>query len=357
MKHAYFGTALAPLMFLWLLLPVRTAVGQGGYRSMAEETGSPVGQYYGVLSPHIEGTMLGFHFAVDFEELPQPLKPARGTITMTRDSSLDGMPATLFQQMGFDVSEKYVDWLSERIVDIPSPMEAGDVHTLPIEFTVLESGQVDFSMYWVNIPLTMRGYEGRVVWCINGDGDLEYLGSNLTQGGWARQPGRATFFDQDSVRILQRTRGEVGSNIFAGYCKIEPPFKIGEPSTVCFNIEMVESHAYGLDLEVSFGHMLVSDYPEPIKGPVYAGETFEICLTVVPLPVRELHDISLSVYDEQGSPNKEVISITSLFADDGTLRYISNGGLDFVEQDSTLLPKSFPSGTKATCGSHWIRWE
>ncbi len=356
MKHTYSGSALILLIILWLLLTVCTAAGQDNDRPIIlDKLGIPEEPVYYDLSPHIEGTMPGFHFAVDFEELPQPLKPTRGTITLTKGPGFTQPFEVSGQRLRLDVQERKVKWLSEPIVTTPCPLEVGDVFTIPIELVILASGQAGFTLGWADITRTIGC--GTVVWSVSLDGELEFLGSNVSHGGRASGARHVTFFDQDSVRINHSTKGEVGINMFAGYCKIEPPFKIGEPSSVCFNIEMVESHADGLDLEISFGHMLVSDFPRPIKGPVYAGGTFELCMTVVPLPVRELHDISLSVYDEQGSPNKEVISITSLFADDGTLRYISNSGLDFVEQDSTLLPKSFPSGTKATCGSHWIKRE
>jgi hypothetical protein len=342
------------LSFFWLLLAATIVYGQedplarwGLHRN--PDLDQPA------INQHLEGQVGGFDVAIDFEELPEPLKPVRATLTLTvRTSKPESVDYPW--QIDFRFPKNKIRWLSEPSLVFPGPYTAGDVYRVTIEFICLASGTYNVELWshdYSTAPFLMADMAIGIG--LTRDGRL--VGLRRTRGG-SDAGGLATvFFTADSVSIVSGRAGDFRSEMFDGDCIVVPAFRIGEPSKVCFNLRFLRDFPNGLDLEFSYGHMEISELPPAVKGPVYAGDEMQFCVTAVPLAVREVHDLALTVYPGDHQSGKDVWSLGAVFKDDGTLRYIDEGLIldDLIAgANEAILPKAFPPGTRATCGSRWV---
>jgi len=291
--------------------------------------------------------------AIDFEELPEPLKPVRATLTLTVRTSepeVAGYPWGVY----FYYQRQEIRWLSEPSLTFAGPYTAGDVYRVPIEFVCLRSGGCKFELFSydystspnVPIPSMTVGIN------LDRDGNLTHLWRGQAPSDYLVT---TVFFTADSVSILGAQTDSSSCRMFAGDCTVVPAFRIGEPSKVCFNLRFLRNYPNGLDLEFSYGHMEISELPPAVRGPVYAGDEMQFCVTAVPLPVREVHDLAVTVYPGDHNSSSDAWIVGALFNDDKSLRYVNVGlHLGEGEEKEQLLPKAFPPGTRATCGSKWV---
>jgi hypothetical protein len=296
------------------------------------------------VTTHVEGEIAGFNVAVDFEELPQPLKPARAIVTLT---SKGDAVSTLFNScvpgdVEFGSHRQEMEWIGERKVFIDGPQKAGDVHRIPIEFILLQS-RGELIINWDR----SMGTPGMViVWCFDGDGTLVSLGRSSASCNVVQ----TVFFDGDSIKIL--TPGPRNPiSLTDAYHTVVPPLRIGDTSTVCFHLTAMQNFPRGFDMELVYGHMSLLTLPEAVKGPVSVGQTLDICLQVVPLAFRERHEISIMIErPKELSPelrSSEYLQVSAYFKDDGSLMYVHSEDQMLSEEK---LSKGLPVGTEATCG-------
>jgi hypothetical protein len=348
------------LSLFWSLVAASSASGQDStelpenLRRLLYPDGLP--SWQDVITPHIQGRVRGFctafDVAVDFEVLPAPLKPARATVTFTVHTGatkpVDGQ-LDMQWDVDFNWSKKQIRWLSEPSLSFPGPHRNGDVYTVPIEFICLESGDSYIEIREHADPSSAFNLDPmRIGICLDGEGKLTNLRA-APDGVYCPSIGTA-FFTQDSVVMtIGVDRDSMSSELFVGTCKIVPPFRIGKPSKVSFDLEFLRNLPDGFDMTFYYSYMELSDLPAAVDGPVFAGQEMELSMTVVPLPFRNVHSILLHVQTEGPRRRTFAWSIEALFHDDGSLRYVHDNGMGLGEGDEVNqhLPKAFPLGPKS----------
>jgi hypothetical protein len=297
------------------------------------------------VTQHIEGEIAGFNVVIDFEGLPQPLKPARAIVTLTSkgDAESTHFITDAPGDLEFGFYRQQIEWIGERKVFIDGPRKAGDVHSIPIEFMLLQS-RGEIMINWAHA----MGTPGiAIVWCIDADGSVVALGRN---SGPCNSVVQTVFFDRDSIRIL--TPGPRNPIALAdAYYTVVPPFRIGDTSTVCFHLTALQDFPKGFDMELVYGHMSVLGVPEAVKGPISKGQALDFCLQVVPLAFRDRHEISIYMKRPEELSRElrrsEYFQVSAYFKDDGSLMYVHSEDQMLPEEK---LSKGLPAGTEATCG-------
>jgi hypothetical protein len=333
---------LGPLMASWLL-PLACLAGSSTIRvARPDPLHRDRPPRVAEVTAHIEGESVGFKIAVDFEGLPQPLKLARATVTLT--STDDAPPAGERGAPGyleFGFYRDQVEWMGERKVYIDGPRKAGDVHAIPIEFVPLQSQGVLIIDWEVGTDRSMT-----IAWCFDENGTLVYLGIDPPVCDVVP----TVFFEGDSIKILTPGPRNPNSALVDAYYTVVPPFRIGDTSTVCFHVTALHNFPEGFDMELVYDHMSLSGLPEAVKGPVSAGQTQDICLQVVPLPFRDVHELTLRIESGDVGPrkqfNQDALPVSTLFRGDGSLMYVNWSALRPSEDQ---LSKSLPAGTPETC--------
>jgi hypothetical protein len=279
-----------------------------------------------------------------FREEPQPLQPVRVDFTLTVSHPyalwIDTNPWII--KVLWD--KKAVKVEGDSIFSWPGSHEVGDQFSGSFEVVPLLSGLHGFSLFWdypgaIDTKLDVR-------WCFDKDGKLSFLGRTEIIGCRAPECTQdwCTFFAEDSVYVIGPTyKTPPSGEAFSYSYSITPPFRIKDTSTVRYYL--TSHHDFISDLQVEFigaGVELVSPL-HLLRGDISKGETVIYEVRVVPLAVRNIHDMRLLLEHRrpeilQSSGN--VILCETLFNDDGSLRFISDRWL--MDVDSTMLPSAFP---------------
>ncbi len=269
----------------------------------------------------------------DFVTLPEPLQPTRVNFT-------------------FEVLRKHVpegDWtmkvyyqpkvmrlMSESTFVWPGPHPVGAIYSGTIEFMPLTSGLHGFSV-------ALKGQEAcklSVHWCLDQDGQLTYLGKPNARTDCNRTT--CTFFTDDSVNIVQRVRDPHPGELFSYSITVQPPFVIGDTSTVRYRLTAVEDILDGVDIELTARGIRIVSGPDRIPYPLYRGKVVEVVLRTVPLAISGSHGITLGLTEPSETLHgrrAQGIWCNAVFHDSGELRFVADEVLDFI--DKALLPTAF----------------
>jgi hypothetical protein len=291
---------------------------------------------------HIERKSPGYTVAIDFQGLPQPLKPVQATVTVTCDRDTTNLSMMYGLGLEFGFYRDQIDWVGERKVSLGDQLQAGDVRTIPIKFTLLQSQGI------LIIRCGSADQDLPVGWCFDENGRLVHLG--ISPPICDNVP--TVFFEGDSLKMPTPGPPRPKTNLVDAYYTVVPPFRVGDTSTVCFHLTALHSFLDGFDMQINYGHMSLVGVPEAVKGQVSAGQTLDICVQVVPLAFREQHEITLVIKRPDGPSDEirsdEFLPIVAYFSNDGSLMYVHNRYLDLPEEK---LSKGLPEGTRETCGA------
>ncbi len=332
-----------PIWFLLWLLPVACLAGSSTISTVVGKSRLPtvIESDEPEIRQHFEQEYVGYKVAVDFADLPQPLKTVHATVTVTYGEVPSDLTYDVPRGLNFGFYRQELDWVGEKSVVLGNEWQAGDVRTVPIEFTVLQS-QGDLYITW---DRPGRGFA--ITWCFDEKGMCIHLDTRSVDCGLAR----TFFFDSDSIKIPSFGRRDA-RGLLDWSCTVVPPFHVGDTSTVCFHLTALQSFPSGFDLEIGYGHMLLVGVPEAVKAPISPGQTLDLCMQVVPLALREQHAIELHIVCPEGTsgegPQDVWMGISAYFRDDGSPMYVYKNLQDLPPEK---LSKSLPAGTRETCGS------
>jgi hypothetical protein len=276
----------------------------------------------------------------EFENLPEPLKPVRVNFTLTVCRDYKYLKANPWP-IRVDWLKKGVQLIGDTLFLWPGPHDIGDEYSGSIEVVPLSSGLFGFSFYLDSPGLITGGLA--VQWCFDHDGVLSYLGKV--------EPGAivpctydwCTFFDRDSVHVVQDIyEDELSDELFFVEYTIIPPFRIGDTSLVRYALTAMTAVRNVLDVEINTSGMTLISDPPRLKAGIAQGEVIIYDLLVVPQAVQGVHNLTLclrNVNREADEHRCNTIVCHSVYSDDGSLRFISDRDLSAVDQG--LLPKGF----------------
>ncbi len=274
----------------------------------------------------------------DFEKLPAPLEPVR--VDFTLEVSRDFLVPEGDWKIHLVWNCKAVRLLGDSIFVWPGPHPLGGTYSGSFELVPLRSGLHKFMLYMFdNVDGALD-----VHWCFDQDGNLTFLDKIELSNHYNdcnRQ--QCTFFNKDSVYVLRHGGEPSDDDLFLTDFTVKPVFRIGDTSTVRYRLTAVDDLPNPLQIQIYAEGMKVVSEPQRIAPGIVKGDTVYYEIKAVPLPVRDIHLLSLLVQDKSkrsGERYDNIIPCESVYDDDGNLRFIGDGSLWAGVADS-LLPKSF----------------
>ncbi len=229
---------------------------------------------------------------------------------------------------------KDVRLMTDSMLIWPGPHPPGATLTGALEFVPLTSGHK-----W--LKLRVPGFsdgELTVQWCFDQDGLLMFLGKAEDKPSFGHPP-ECTFFDKDSVHMIQRYEADPQEwKLFSHEISIVPPFQIGDTSTVTYFLTALRDIYSGCDLEVNGRNSRIVGWPRAGLSPASRGETQAVRIRVVPDAIRDIHSLDLI----PGSGRS--IQCCYMFREDSTLRFISDHRLGRVGDLKTQSLRQSGSG-------------
>jgi hypothetical protein len=325
-----------------MILMIVVTSGAWGEINRRIESYDPI--YVRKIGDRRQGGPRPFVGRLEFENLPEPLKPTRVNFTLEVPDN-----DCRFQDRDWGLRLHYLDnaarVTSDTVFEWPGPHFPGDIYTGYIEFAPLMSGQWGMALYVSRI----EGLEGvqmptgtglEFEWCLDEDGQLQYLGNvvGLTERCY---PLRTFFFGNDSVWITQYPE-ERGSEAFEYEILISPIPGIGDTMTIRYFFTANLDIPDGCGLQIFAASVDVVSDPERLDYAIQEGQMIEYTLAIRPKAVRNEHTITLSIlYDTpDGHRHGQTVSCRFVFNEDGSLRYVNNSGFDPARKD--IYPESFP---------------
>ena len=272
-----------------------------------------------------------------FEQEPKPLTPTRVNFT------LEVLPKRLFFPQGdwtlkIKYDSKYIELLSDSIFIWPGDKVEGDQFHGSIEFIPKVGGMNAFSL----ILLGCRPCFLDVQWCFDGEGKLTFLGRERTMTTPCEDI-KTTFYDSDTITILERDESKRYNSMFGYSILITPPFKMGDTSTVTYSLKSNFYLPEGFDMDFSLFGMTGVEFPREYRSSINKEELIEISIKVIPHEINSRHYINVffssNIFDSGEKRVSKEIRCFSVFKESGELKYISDH--DFYHLDLSHFPTNF----------------
>ena len=288
-----------------------------------------------------EGTSLLATF--DFSTLPKPLEPVTVNFTLEIVDSVRGVFSSM-EDWDFTINtQKYIEILGSNTFTWFGSHEIGDTYSGSFQILPRTSGNNAIVIRYAIFDKYYPKLELSIALCFDTNGKLLFLGNSGTNSTDCN-PRRTTFFDQDSIHILERYQTDYGRMTLFNYSiNVQPPFKIGDTSTVQYRLVSYGNYDKGIDLVFESYAMDIVLLPKKIDYSITKNQTLEFEVKVVPLAVRTSPRLwlfmnrSQDVFPFTGERNQQIL-ISTIFNEDGTLSAVSDHSF---ERMNDLLPESF----------------
>ena len=277
----------------------------------------------------------------EFLQEPEPLKEItfRYTLTVAEHERLvlpDGD-----WEIVFKYDHKNIKLLSDSIISWNGFHQPGDQIDGEITFIILTSGFHGF-----DIGIQGRGTCLKVRWTLDEDGGLHYLGDPGSSKERTHVYDddcfiRCTFFTEEKIHIIQSTTlPQSPYNLFKYDTKVEPTFRVGDTSTVIFNLESLKNNSMVSNTRITVNNFEVISFSPTFPDFISIGDSNSFFITVVPQPANAQHSITLFLeHPYEHNPNRivsQIIGCRAIFNDDGSLRFVSEESIAIVKKD--ILP-------------------
>lgn len=283
---------------------------------------------------------------VYFETLPQPLKKTKVRLEIYFNSVANyvGDKALERDTLVHIIYSKRQMHVSDTLFVWPAPIYTNEPFTGEFEVTPLMSGASTVSIHLID----QRVGALEVRWCFDVDGNLHYLGnpadpnqkgsSECNSGTYS-----AIFFEGDSIAFAPSPTSTAPSYDIVNFsCVIKPPPIIEDTSTIICEVLAIEDIVDTIDIRVDARGVEVVDATELMISPLLLGQKTSVVVQFIPLPVNGPHDLSLRFLTPFPQPG-QVIPLSFIFNDDGTLRFLGNGFNYNADIPHTYLPTAFQS--------------
>ena len=287
------------------------------------------------------GGKLPFRGTFEFETLPVPLQEVHVNFTLSVNDTSDYLPKDDWL-VKLTYSPKRMRVISDSVFVWSGLCNYGDQYLGSFSFIPLITGDIGFSFHLDGTDLLLAL---SVEMVFDLDGNLIALGKPNEIPSFNDIP-YCTFFNQDSISILKESNP--GTHDLANYSYvIKPPFRIGDTSTIFYQLIAVQNAYEGMNMILRSELMDIVSWPSRIEEPVHEGDTIILEVKVVPLPFRNVHTMILQVDD--GNPDKRqvnssIIPCFTIYHNSGELRLVSDIS-SLKEKENVLpLPTAYPLG-------------
>ncbi|MEW6050683.1 MAG: hypothetical protein AB1644_06430 [Candidatus Zixiibacteriota bacterium] len=236
--------------------------------------------------------------------------------------------------------------LSDSVIYWRGGHELGTTLTGTIRFIPLTSGIASIAFFWQPVDSILDNFIYLVngvsfEWCLNDDGELEYLGCSEGKPVDCAGSG-AYFFKNDQFRI-RSTRVETERYPFDYEISNEGPLLVGDTGTVLFNLKVLHDLPKGVDIDLVGESCELLSSEANLRTALAKGDSVHLRVSFIPRPVRDDHGISVIVQDlgvfQDSGYRHQTIRFGFSFNDAGRLRYVGTGQWS---APASALPRSYP---------------
>ncbi|MEE8576032.1 MAG: hypothetical protein V3T31_02145 [candidate division Zixibacteria bacterium] len=273
-----------------------------------------------------------FRVECKFEELPTLSIPARTELQIYAIREIH------------DDTELYIkadsgsELLSDSILSWPGPKSVGDSFGTTVELICRQPGSHGFS-----VTSRARTYlpSWSIGWRLDPDGELADSWGSFKPllSGVSYATSRLNVFSSDSLEITGLLE------VAFERIHVAPIPRIADTSTVVLTFGSPRSSPDGVDIEIRTQHIVLASKPAVIDRAVSRGETLEISFDIVPTAACNVQSFEVLLFYRPAGSTKngerlEIIEVSAIFEDDGSLRRISEKSLQYIEQQQS--PETFP---------------
>jgi len=233
-----------------------------------------------------------------------------------------------------------VQLIGDSIIVWDGPHRMGDTYEGTLKFVPLRSGfqaiyiYRQFAQRLADVILRANGVSFE--WCLDQDGNALFVGSNEGRPVECNVM-RVVYFDNDE--LVFRTSAQFEMFNYSGRMQSIPA--IGDTATLHFQLTANRDFPAGFDLLLRGICNEITSGPHNTSEAVFKGETIEMAITFVPLPLRGPHEIILHFESITNPIRSMTIRIAFVFGEDGGMRY----ALDHhITVPLELLPKGYRQG-------------
>ena len=282
---------------------------------------------------------LDFVGTFEFESLPQPLKNTRVNFRLEaiRDEPDNGEPNDWQIRLLYQNNAARV--VSDTLFIWPGPHKHGDSYSGYIEFIPLMSDK--WTMVLINncagkVPAPeMMIYHGiSFQWCLNEDGELQYL-DQIDSCPWC-SAAKAVFITPDTLHFMQFPY-EKGSFLCDYDIYVTPIPHINDTSTIIFSLHANSNITPQYDIAIGTYSVDISYESNNVDFNISPGDNLVVSVNFIPRLAGRICSINL-VFNDRSLNSKDKyqrqsIACGFIFDDDGKLRYCGGSGFGLSAND------------------------
>ena len=285
---------------------------------------------YGSPAPFIA------HFR--FENEPSPLNTVVVHYSLEVVKEFPGADAAWQLKIGHQ--SQAVQLIGDSIIIWDGPHRMGDTYEGTLKLVPLRSGfqaiyiYRQFAQRLADVILRANGVSFE--WCLDHDGNALFVGSSEGRPVDCNVM-RVVYFDNDE--LVFRTSAQFEMFNYSGRMQSIPA--IGDTATLNFQLTANRDFPAGFDLLLRGICNEIISGPQNTSEAVFKGDTIEIAITFVPLPLRGPHEIILHFESITNPIRSMTIRIAFVFGEDGGMRYALDHNISVPLE---LLPKGYRQG-------------
>lgn len=292
-------------------------------------------QRYGAPAPFVA------RFRLEKEPAPLDTVLVHYSLTIVKEHPL-GLDTTW--QMKIEYQSRSVELIGDSLFVWEAPHKIGDTYEGTLKLIPLRSGfQAIYIYRHYTKPVAeaiLRANGVSFEWCLDQDGNVTFVGSSEGRPVDCNVM-RVVYFDEDGLAFRS---GDRRLHMFGYTGSIQSLPAIGDTAELIVQLTVNRDLPDGYDLDI------IGDCTKIVSGPkntgeaIFKGDTVEIAITFVALPLRGPHKVILH-FESLTNPIKTMmIPIAFAFGEDGVMRYALE---NHISVPIELLPKGYRQRTDA----------
>lgn len=273
-----------------------------------------------------------------FKKEPAPLDTVlvHYSLTIVKEHPL-GLDTTW--QMKIAYQSRNVELIGDSLFVWEAPHKIGETYEGTLKLIPLRSG---FTAIYIYRQYTKPVAEGILMangvsfeWCMDQDGNVAFIGSSEGRPVDCNVM-HVVFFDDNEVVFRA---GDGASIDYTTRLRSIPA--IGDTAVLSVQLTANMDSPMGYNLLVRGICAKILSGPETTSEAISKGDTIEVTISFIPLPLRGPHKIVLHFESITDPIRSMTIPIAFVFGEDGVMRYAYNG---YVYVHPDVLPKRYLEG-------------
>lgn len=247
-------------------------------------------------------------------------------------------------QLRIEYQSQAVQLIGDSIITWDAPHKIGETYEGTLKLIPLRSG---LQAIYIYRQYTKSLAEGILMangvsfeWCMDQDGNVTFVGASEGRPVDCNVM-RVVYFDENGLAFYS---GNKSLDMFDYTGSIQSVPAIGDTVVLSFQLTANRDLPAGYDFHVLGKCSQIISGPQNTGDAIFKGDTVEMELRFIPLPLRGPHKIFLHFESVTNPIRTMMIPIAFVFGEDGGMRYALD---NHISVPIEMLPKSYRQGTNA----------